>query len=234
VDDFLGEDLDGNKWSKCHWWDDGGCTIASNQEEEWYLPNNVAVSDGILTLSAIREDFVVTDGRQFGYSSGMVSTGPPVYTAEPRYAFTYGYVEMRARIPSGRGLWPAFWMLPPTFDSKPEIDIFEVTGDDPTNLRMRVHYRDADGSSANQGSSYFGPDLSADWHVYGLWWTEDAISWYLDGDEVWRYDGDGISTEPMYLVANLAVGGEYPGPPDDETVFPALFEIDLIRVWQEE
>ena len=164
----------------------------------------------------------------------MVSTGPASYKGPAGFAFTYGYVEMRALVPSGRGLWPAFWMLPADSESKPEIDIMEVLGDDPTRLYVHVHTIDASGAVKSQGADSIGPDLTADWHVYGLWWTKDGIAWYLDDAEVWRYSGAGIPSEPMYLVANLAVGGKWPGTPDPATVFPATYEIDFIRIWQEQ
>jgi beta-glucanase (GH16 family) len=76
-------------------------------------------------------------------------------------------------------------------------------------------------------------DLSAGWHDFAVDWSPEAIIWYLDGREMWRVDDpDIIPSEPMYLIINLAVGGDWPGPPDEETVFPARFEIDHARIWQ--
>ena len=232
-DDFSSGGLDQETWATCYWWDDSGCTIATTEELQWYLPENVAVSDGVLTLSAIREDTEGGDGLRYPFSSGMVSTGPASYQGTAGFAFTYGYVEMRARVPSGNGLWPSFWMLPIDFESKPEIDIMQVLGYDPTRLRVHVHTVDATGAVESQGFGSIGLDLAEDWHVYGLWWTDDEIVWYLDGAEVWRFGGADVPSEPMYLVANLAVGGDYAGPPDPATVFPAIYQIDFIRIWQE-
>ncbi len=230
---FTDEDLDEERWTTCHWWNDAGCTIATNDELEWYLPDNVAVFDGLLTLSARREATEGADGRRYPFSSGMVSTGPAVYRGAAGFAFTYGYVEMRARVPSGDGLWPSLWMLPTNFEAKPAIDIMQVLGKDPTTLRVHVHTVDSTGAVKSRGATSTGLDLAADWHVYGLWWTDDAIVWYLDGAEVWRFEGADVPNEPMYLVANLAVGGDYAGPPDSATVFPAFYQIDFIRIWQE-
>jgi beta-glucanase (GH16 family) len=151
----------------------------------------------------------------------MVSTGPASNQGTAGFAFTYGYVEMRARVPSGNGLWPSFWMLPIDFGSKPEIDIMQVLGYDPTRLRVHVHTVDTTGAVKSQGFGSTGLDLAEDWHVY------------LDGAEVWRFGGADVPSEPMYLVANLAVGGDYAGPPDPATVFPAIYQIDFIRIWQE-
>ncbi len=232
-EDFSAGELDQETWATCYWWDDAGCTIATNQELQWYLPDNVAASDGVLTLSAIREDTEGVDGRRYDFSSGMVSTGPASYKLPAGFAFIYGYVEIRARVPSGPGLWPAFWMLPTDFESKPEIDIMQMLGDDPTTLHVHVHTVDTTGAVKSQGATSTGPDLTADWHVYGLWWTDDEIVWYLDDAEVWRFNGADVPSEPMYLVANLAIGGDYAGPPDPATVFPAIYQIDFIRIWQE-
>jgi len=230
-EDFSAGELDQETWATCYWWDDAGCTIY--EELQWYLPDNVAISDGVLTLSAIREHIEGVGGHPRDFSSGMVSTGPASYKGPAGFAFTYGYVEMRAKVPSGNGLWPSFWMLPADFESKPEFDIMQVLGDEPTTLRVHLHTVDITGVVKSYGSGSTEPDLSEDWHVYGLWWTDDEIVWYLDGAEVWRFDGADVPSEPMYLVANLAVGGDYAGPPDPTTVFPAIYQIDFIRIWQQ-
>jgi len=231
-EDFSAGELDQETWVTCYWWDDAGCTIY--EQLQWYLPDNVAVADGVLTLSAIREDNEGANGRRHHFSSGMVSTGPASYQGTAGLSFTHGYVEMRARVPAGSGLWPSFWMLPTDFESKPEIDIMQVLGDSPTKLHVHLHTVDTTGVVKSYGSGSTESDLSQDWHVYGLLWTNDALVWYLDGTEVWRYGGGDIPNEPMYLVANLTVGGDYAGPPDPATAFPATFEIDFIRIWQQE
>ena len=81
------------------------------------------------------------------------------------------------------------------------------------------------------GESVTGPDLAEGWHTVAVDWRPGAITWFVDDREVWTFEGDEVSSEPMYLVANLAVGGEYPGPPDEGTAFPAEVAIDWIRVW---
>lgn len=233
-DDFDGPGLDADNWAYCHWWDDGGCTIAGNRELQWYLPEGVSVAGGLLTLTAKPADLVAADGTSFSYSSGMVSSGPRDYLGELSVGFTFihGYVEMQARVPEGAGLWPAFWLLPADRESRPEIDVMEVRGHDTATLAVHFHY-DRNGERRSVGRDVRTPDLAADWHRYGLLWQADELVWYLDGTEIWSYDGPGIPREPMYLVANLAVGGGYAGAPDDSTRFPARFEIDYVRVWQE-
>jgi beta-glucanase (GH16 family) len=130
-------------------------------------------------------------------------------------------------------LWPAFWLLPASLDSTPEIDVLEIIGDEPDVLRMHFHYIDEMGNDPAPGSNWHGPDFSADWHIYAVDWRTDQIIWFVDGVERWRFtDQRYIPDMEMYLLLNLAVGGDWPGPPTSETVFPNYFDIDYVRVWQ--
>jgi beta-glucanase (GH16 family) len=222
-------------WTRCYWWDDKGCTNLGNHELQWYVPNNVFVSDGKLVLRAKRESVPGYKGKIYDYTSGMVTSGRNYSErAWPdRFATTYGYFEIRARVPAGKGLWSAFWLLPSTHKSKPEIDVMEVLGHAPDTLEMHAHYRDDKGESQNPGSEAIVPDMSKDFHVFAVDWGPDAIIWYFDGQEKWRYSvKEHISHEPMYVLLNLAVGGEWPGSPEASTVFPADFLIDYIRIWK--
>lgn len=228
-DDFDGEELDTVVWGTCHWWSDEGCTIASNDELEWYLPEQVSVSDGVLRLTAERRDVETDDGRTLPYVSGMISTGPPHESDTARFAFLYGRAEMRARVPAGAGLWSAFWLLPEDKASRPEIDVMEILGDSPDVVRMHYHYLDGD-AERDPGRNWSGPDSSGDWHTYAIDWLPGVLVWLVDGEEVWRIEGEEVPDEPMYLIANLAVGGDWPGPPDESTRFPAALEIDSITV----
>jgi beta-glucanase (GH16 family) len=98
---------------------------------------------------------------------------------------------------------------------------------------MTVHYPLADGSTGAHGTAYTGPDFSAGEHTYALDWSADQLVWYIDGVERKRErNAAHIPHDPMYLIANLAVGGDWPGPPDPTTVFPNMLNIDYIRVWQ--
>lgn len=227
---FDGTTLDTERWNTCHWWDDGGCTIESNHELQWYLPSQVAVADGILRLTAAKEPTTGTDGKQFEYRSGMVTTGPSDYQEPAKFDFTYGRVEARVRAPAGAGLWSAIWMMPSTSESRPEIDILESLGNDPEEWIFHFHPEDRERES--DGHRTQGPSLSEGWHDIGIDWEPDRIRWFIDGDEVWSVEGDHVPDEPMYLIANLAVGGDYPGPPTPDTMFPAAFEIERVTVWQ--
>ena len=233
-DEFDGHTLETGKWTTCYWWDDNGCTIITNDELEWYQPENVRVQDGLLVLQATEQVVNASNGRTYDYTSGMVSTGRSTDDADAPlpFAFQYGYAEIRALIPAGKGLWPAFWMLPITHESLPEVDIMEILGHAPDILEMHYHYREND-QKLVAGSQWQGPDFSQDWHTFALDWRPDALIWYVDGVERWRFtDASVIPAEPMYLLINLAVGGEWPGSPDAATVFPSLLLVDYVRVWQ--
>lgn len=230
-EDFGGPGLDTSVWNTCHWWDDGGCTIASNDELEWYLPEQVRVRDGHLQLTAEKRPVVGADGKHFPYTSGMVSTGPPVHDGVAKLAFTYGTVEVRFRAPLGAGLWPAIWMLPASENSKPEIDMFEAVGQKPRQANMYFHPK-VDPERNASHSRVFLPESQtlADPHTVRLEWSPRRMDFSFDGERVWQVSGDQVPDEPMYLVMNLAVGGVYGGPPDP-AAFPATFSIDHVRIW---
>lgn len=233
--DFDGNGLNGEKWVTCYWWDNQGCTIASNHELQWYRRENVTVGDGMAHLQARREEIETADGQTFAYTSGMISSGRRVddLTVSPKFAFHYGYAEMRAKVPQGQGLWSAFWLLPVDHQSRPEIDVMEILGHAPGTVEMHLHYNDAAGKKQRQGAEWTGPDLSTDWHVFAVDWQPTQVIWYVDGVERWRVtEKAAIPAEPMYLIANLAVGGDWPGAPDTQTPFPSALLIDYIRVWQ--
>ena len=229
-DEFNGTSLDTNKWHTGFWWADADlyCTIEPNNELQLYTPWNVIIEDGMLKLRAQEENLVWPfNGELFHYTSGMVMTGGRINKIDPGFTFTYGYAEARIKVPSGQGLWPAFWMMPADYKSKPEIDIMEILGHTPNIYRMHYHH-----SGGSLGENWDGPDFSQDWHVIAVNWDSDEIVWYVDGVEHFRFeDASAISSEPMYLLLNLAVGGDWPGAPNASTPFPNYSEIDYIRVW---
>lgn len=235
LEEFDGTTLDTSHWTTCYWWDENGCTNLSNRNRQWYQRDNVSVADGVLVLTAREERVTGFEGRRFDYTSGIVTTGryDSESSSEVRFEANKGIFEMRARLPAGKGLWPAFWMLPSTLESKPEIDIMELLGHRTRQLELHFHYRNGNGESERVGTDVMTYDLTEGWHVYGLDWSADRIVWYLDGKEVWRYDDPRyIPDEPMYLLINLAVGGEWPGDPDRNTEFPASMEVDYVRAWK--
>ncbi len=227
-DEFNGTTLDSSKWRTCFWWADTTCSIETNHELELYNSQDVLVQNGLLRLRAQRRDMVAWNGVTYHYTSGMVMTGGRSGQVAPGFQFKYGYAEALVKVPAGQGLWPAFWMLPTSYNSRPEIDIMEILGDTVNQYHMNYHYVGGD-----SGSTWTGPDFSAGWHVLGLDWEPNAIVWYVDGVERWRYtDTAHISSEPEYLLLNLAVGGDWPGAPNSTTPFPSTYDIDYVRVWQ--
>jgi beta-glucanase (GH16 family) len=224
--------LDRSIWNTCHWWADRGCTIATNDELEWYVPGQVSVADGALRLTAERNPVQGSDGRTYEFRSGMVTTGPPPMQedAPAKLAFTYGSVEARLRVPAGRGLWPAVWLLPASQESVPEIDMLEVLGQNPDEVVMHLHPKDRRAEPPGKEYKVKGPNLAEDWHTIRLEWSAGRLDFFVDGVRVWKVKGRHVPSEPMYAVLNLAVGGDYPGPPDATTEFPATFLIDYLRI----
>ncbi len=221
TDEFNGSQLDTTRWYTCYpGSEDGGCTNSGNNELEWYQPDEVFVENGLLRLRAQARS--VKDG--FPYTSGMVIT-------HEKFSFQYGYVEARLKVPAGQGLWPALWLLPEDEDWPPEIDIHEVLGNTPSTIHTTLHYTTDGKNHYSSGSSWKGPDFSAGFHTIGLLWEPHLIAWTIDGVERYAVT-ENIPQEPFFLLANLAVGGNWPGSPDASTVFPSYYEIDYIRVYE--
>jgi len=240
TDEFDGASLDTTKWVTCYPTSksDDGCGHTNN-ELEWYLPKNVSVSNGLLNLTAQKENYAAPDGKTYDYTSGMVTTGKNKTDSTPaKFAYKYGYAEIRAKVPHGKGIWPAFWMLEADQNNPlkwpPEIDIMEILGDDTTKTWMSFHRNDSAGNLVMSPASWVGPDYSADWHTFAVDWEPDAIRWYVDGIEARTsyLDPSNIPNVPMFLLLNLAVGGDWPGNPDATTVFPSNYQVDYVKVWQ--
>jgi hypothetical protein len=160
----------------------------------------------------------------YGYTSGLMTT---------QYSFSqlYGVFEMRARVPKGKGFWPAFWLLPTNHAWPPEIDIFEILGNDPTVLHTNAHSK-ASGQHTQALSNINIPDASAEFHTYAVDWEADEIAWYFDGVEVARKPTPQDMHTPMYILVELGIGGVWPGSPDASTPFPAALEVQWIRAFR--
>lgn len=230
-EDFDGDEL-GDVWTTCYWWQvDGGCTIASNDEEQWYRPEAVTVGDGVVTLTASDDEQVTTDGSLLPFRSGVITTGHVDNDVEdPGFAFTYGQVEARVRFPDGEGTWPAVWLLSADRTSLPEIDIMEWYGSRENVVTSHVHQR-IDGEREKERVDNVASDIAGEWHVVGAEWTADHVEFFFDGRSMGVVDDpDLVPTTPMYLIANLALGG--PAGDVDVDALPQTFAIDWIRVWQ--
>ena len=218
-----------------------------HQEEEAY-PNGDAirsyrispfsVADGSLVITASRLPSGLTPTLPVdmprAFVSGALNSFP--------YCQTYGYFEVTARVPAGRGLWPAFWLLPADGTWPPEIDAPEILGSDTHVTYYSLHTRDRQWLGSQTGV-YAGSattdrvrspsDLAAGFHRYGVDWRPDVITFYLDGSKIAQRPTPADMHKPFYLIVNLAVGGvgTWPGPPDAATSFPAKLLVKSIDAW---
>ena len=173
-----------------------------------------------------------------GYQEEDVNYLSGIITSYDSFKMTHGYVETRAKVPGGQGLWPAFWLLTTHYvEDVPEIDVMEFLGQDKDTLYNTYHYFDIDDGYrkiSTPSFQVFADDWTQDFHTFGMAWSPNEIIWYVDGEETHRItDSDYvIANQAMYLIANLAVGGSWPGSPDASTPFPATFEIDYIRAYE--
>lgn len=211
-DEFNGTRVDLSKWNVE---DDIG---KYNQERQYYASDEVFVREGHLVLRSRKRNY-----KERGYTSGRVDT-------RDKFSFTCGRVEVRARLPRGKGVWPAHWALPQDGSWPPEIDIMEMLGHDPSTVYMTNHWGEYPQHHNNLGR-YTGPDFSGGWHVFACEWEPGRIRWYVDGVER-HVSTKEVPVKPFFLVLNTAVGGYWPGDPDTTTVFPQYHEIDYVRVWQ--
>jgi beta-glucanase (GH16 family) len=216
ADEFDGTTLDRAKWIDSY--PDGKRTHANN-EQQFYAEDGWQVADGKLSFTADRRN-------QGGmpYTSGMVCS----YS---KFAQQYGWFEIRAKFPKGQGLWPAFWLLPNSKDWPPEIDILEILGHETDVVLFSNHWGTDYRSHRYETKRWQGPDFATDFHTFAVEWTPEAIVWYVDSEERFRTTRN-IPHEPMYVLANLAVGGILPGMPDSTTPFPSVMEVDYIRVYE--
>lgn len=232
-DEFEGPEggaVDPTKWTH-----DIGGTGWGNNELEYYTDGaaNAALDgNGNLIITAKKQSM-----------SGMMYTSARLKT-QGLYTFTYGRVESRMKIPSGMGLWPAFWMLGSNITSNPwpncgEIDIMENIGKEPNIIHATIH---GPGYYAENGPTkqYSLPDpVAGAFHVFAIEWEPDVIRWYVDGvlystktkadipsNATWVY------SHPFFLLLNVAVGGGWPGNPDSTTMFPQTMTVDYVRVCQ--
>jgi beta-glucanase (GH16 family) len=215
AEEFDGEQLDVTRWKSGMPW--GNHTLG---EAAMYRPSALSVADGVLAMTATQQQ---AGGRP--YTSGAINS-------DGLYQFTCGYAEVRAKIPRGRGLWPAFWLLSTGPGTTGEIDVFEVLGHEPERAHMTLHL-ESGLEKSEEGTSWVGPDLSVAFHTYAVDWEPEHIVWYVDGVERFRSKSN-VPIRPMCLIADLAVGGptSWPGPPDAQTPLPSKLEIDYIRVFQ--
>ena len=227
-DEFDGAAIDNSKWT----YDTGGDGWGNNELQ--YYSNrfeNARIEDGKLVIEARQENY---NGRD--YTSARLKT-------QGLHSWQYGRVEARLKLPKGQGIWPAFWMLGNGISSVGwphcgEIDVMENIGKETKKIFGTIH---GPGYSGAQGfgGAYTVPsgNISDDFHVVTVEWQSNEIRWYVDGQRYHRatpssVNGNWVFDQKFFLLLNLAVGGYWPGNPDDSTVFPQRYEIDYVRVYQ--
>ncbi len=227
------DEFDGNTINTENWLYDTGAGGWGNNELQNYTDRaeNARLEDGMLVIEARQESYKASD-----YTSARLKT-------QMRQSWTYGRVEARMKLPTGQGIWSAFWMLGEDINTNGwpdcgEIDIMENIGE-PKTVYGTIHGPGYSGANGI-GSSYYSSAASFadDFHTYAIEWEPDQISWYVDdvlynsisAEDVpgaWVYDHD------FFIILNLAVGGQWPGSPDETTVFPQQLLVDYVRVYRD-
>ncbi len=231
------DEFDGSVVNTNNWTFETGATGWGNQELQNYTNgNNAEVVDGNLIITAEKIDDNTSVGSYT--SSRMVTLG--------KNEFQYGKMEIRAKLPAGRGIWPAIWMLGSNISSAGwpacgEMDIMEYVGYEPDVVHATVHTSAGSGGSGS-GSSFNLPTCEEDFHVYGLLWTDEKLVFYVDDiDNVVHTYSPAVKTaenwpfdKPAFFILNVAVGGTWGGLQGvDNSIFPQTLEVDYVRVYQE-
>lgn len=241
-DEFDGDSLDLNKWEhEVNAWGGG------NNELQFYTDRetNVRLENGMLVIQAHAERFTGVDQRDGetrtrDYTSGRIRT-------KNKGDWRYGRFEARIKMPIGQGIWPAFWMMPTDsvyggWAASGEIDIMEYLGHEPERVHGTLHYGGQWPRNSHSGEPFELDEgsFAEEFHTFAIEWEEGEIRWYVDGEHVqtqtqWHSE-NGEYPAPFdkrfHLILNLAVGGNWPGAPDESTVFPQSLLVDYVRVYQ--
>jgi beta-glucanase (GH16 family) len=251
-DEFSGTEIDRSKWTYDigNWIvDQDGNGIApgwGNNEKEYYTDSseNAFIEDGKLVIKAKQEQ-VTDEFGTYDYTSAKLKT-------KGLFSKKYGRYEIKAKLPVGKGLWPAIWMLPEedkygTWAASGEIDIMESWGSKPHTVAGTIHYGEGWPNNKYTGKEFELPENRGidKWHTYALEWEPGELRWYVDGElyqtqNKWYSKGTDNAAnfsypapfdQEFYLVMNLAVGGWFDGDPDETTKFPSQMEVDYVRVY---
>ncbi|HLN54748.1 MAG TPA: glycoside hydrolase family 16 protein [Bacteroidales bacterium] len=237
-DNFNGNGPDNRKWNILI------RETSKHNELQYYIPEEVAVANGLLRITGRKQKYGSKE-----YTSGRIDT-------KSKFSPVYGRYEIRAKLPGGQGIWPAFWLYPQNRDwmmeyimaeavaagkeslipeERPwytEIDIMEFLGHEPAVLYGTLHYYTFDGRKQTSSGTWRGTeDYTKDFHTYVLEWEPDSLKWFIDG-HLLHSTTTGIPHTPHYLIINTAIGGAWPGNPDSTTVFPAFLDVDYVKVYQ--
>ena len=228
---------DPNKW-------DYEVGFIRNNELQYYTharKENARVEGGCLVIEGRKEKYPV-GGAKAGAKRVADYTSASLIT-RGKAQWTFGRIEVRAKLPQGKGVWPAIWMLGQKFPSTPwpacgEIDIMEFVGHTPDKVHATVHFR-KDGKHASKGGKLTVERPFDDFHVYAVEWSAKRMDFFFDGRKYFTFDvayaddaGSNPFLKPQYLLINLALGGSW-GRAMDDAVLPQRYLIDYVRVYQQ-
>jgi beta-glucanase (GH16 family) len=232
-DEFNGSSVNTNYWEY-----DLGNGGWGNNELECYTDSNATVANGYLQIQAKQEN-VVYLGVPSQYTSSRMNTNG-------KFSFQYGRVDIRARLPVQPGMWPALWFLGSNYGTVGwpacgETDLMELVGSNPDQVVGSIHWLQGNGQEGTLNNNYTlpgGADYSQKFHVFSLIWTAAQITMYVDDLPYMTASSSSIFSGtwpfdvPQFLIFNVAVGGDWPGPPTAQTVFPQSMYVDYVRVFQ--
>ena len=212
------------------WYGEDARTSTQNNEAEYYSDPSVGTNpfsdvNGVLNMTAT----VATPGSNpynLPYTSGII-------TSYKSLNQTYGYFEIRAELPAGQGLWPAFWLDPTALPTTSELDVFEVIGNAPTQLFATTHTYPVGGVWSEDSQELTVANTSTSFNTYGVDWEPKTVTFYMNGQVIATAPTPSTMNASMYLLANLAVGGagSWPGVPASASEFPATYKIDYVRAY---
>lgn len=228
------DEFDGNELKAEHWSfvEGNGCPELcgfGNNELQVYTQQNYQVENGLLTIKTTYDNNV--------YASTRIHT-------QNKKSFQYGYIETRAKLPIGEGIWPAFWLVGDNIKEVGwplcgEIDVMEYAGREPGIIHTSLHTKDSHGRTINTQRTKVDK-IEEYFHLYAVDWSSEKMDFYIDNklvytfnpanktEEIWPYD------QPFYLLFNTAVGGNFGGSKVDLTIFPQEYIIDYVRVYENE
>jgi beta-glucanase (GH16 family) len=241
-DEFNGADgssPDASKWT----YDTGvGGNGWGNNELETYTnrTKNAQILGGNLAITAVKETYAdPSDSVMRNYTSARLKT-------QGLFSQAYGRFEARIKIPAGQGMWPAFWMLGSNIGSIGwpkcgEVDIMENIGKEPNTVHGSLHGPSTIGQTSDASAPFSlpaGQNFAADFHLYAVEWEPGTVRFYVDSNlygtftqSQWPAGGTWTFDHPFFIILNVAVGGDWPGSPDNTTVFPQQMLVDYLRVY---